>query len=1071
MCSSSLTALHLALESIRRGECDAAVAGGVNLTPHPHKYLMIGQGGFAATDGRCRSFGRGGDGYVPAEGVGAVLIKPLALALADGDRIHAVIKASALNHGGRSTGYTVPNPRAQGAVIRRALDAAGWSPSKVGYVEAHGTGTVLGDPVEVAGLTQAFADGGAATGRRCPIGSVKSNIGHAESAAGIAGLTKVILQLKHRTLVPSLHSGELNPNIDFERSPFRVQQELEAWPRLRSDDGGEEPLRAGLSSFGAGGGNAHILVEEWRDKRGPRPSAGSQLFLLSARDSERLREYARRWIDFAEAQPAAHDHEPSLSDAAFTLQVGREHMGARLAAVVGSWEELAARLRAWSDGAQDSAPLDEVSQEKAEELYAARRLDELAALWERGLDISWEKVRRHDAGGRVSLPLYPFAAEQHWVSFESEALAAVTRHFNGKSDGASAAPSSANGKDAADVRHVGVGEASERNYYVEAFWKPSPLGVEAGRDSEGGGGELLVLAADDSWRDLLGPLMQGADGESSRTVVLRAGRVYEKNEHGFTVDPGSGEDFRRVFAELERENRLPERAVFFAPRGGPDESPDVIRRRVRDGLHQLLLLTQAHMSLRLARRLRLLYVYAGPDAANAAVGGFVRTLREENPFYRYKAVCVDGLSAADAATRLRLEFAADDFPEVKLTDGVRHVRHGRNYEPNGALTPPPLKERGVYLITGGAKGIGLLFADHLARKYRARLVLVGRSELSAAARAEFGEWLSLGAEVVYLRGDVSRDEDVRRLLASARERFGRIDGIIHSAAVLNDGFILTKRLADFDAVLAPKVYGTVALDRESACDALDFFVCFSSVVGVLGNVGQSDYAFANAFMDRFVEARERRRRAGERSGVSLSINWPLWQQGGLQTSKGVNVRSGLRLLPLPVADGVAAFELLLRSGRSQMSVLYGDAEFVGDIYRDLGLEVCSEGDGMSDETNGRAAEAMPTTAAADDDFEKRALKHLAALIAGPTKMDPARMDADAKFADLGLDSVIVLHIIGELEEASGRAAQNALPRIRDAPRVDALPDRASPARRLAHARRAPGGRGRSGEPASSSGSS
>ncbi|NEC22279.1 beta-ketoacyl synthase N-terminal-like domain-containing protein, partial [Streptomyces parvus] len=198
-CSSSLTALHLACESIRRGECELALAGGVNVSVHPQKYLQLAQGQFLSADGRCRSFGEDGSGYVPGEGVGAVVLKPLARARADGDHIHGVIRATVLNHTGRTSGFTVPSPAAQGELIRAALDRAGWDPATVGCVEAHGTGTALGDPIEVEGLRQAFADGRAAEGS-VALGSVKSNIGHLESAAGVAGLTKVLLQLRHGEL-------------------------------------------------------------------------------------------------------------------------------------------------------------------------------------------------------------------------------------------------------------------------------------------------------------------------------------------------------------------------------------------------------------------------------------------------------------------------------------------------------------------------------------------------------------------------------------------------------------------------------------------------------------------------------------------------------------------------------------------------------------------------------------------------------------------------------------------------------------------------------------------------------
>src|SRR5699024_8642132 len=180
------------------------------------------QGEFLSSKGRCESFGEGGDGYVPGEGVGSVLLKPLAQAVEDGDHIYGVIKGTAINHGGKTHGYTVPNPNAQTEVIQQALRQAKVDPKTIDYIEAHGTGTALGDPIEITGLTKAF-EASDEEQQYCAIGSVKSNIGHAESAAGIAGISKILLQLKHGQLVPSLHSKVLNKHIDFASTPFEVQ--------------------------------------------------------------------------------------------------------------------------------------------------------------------------------------------------------------------------------------------------------------------------------------------------------------------------------------------------------------------------------------------------------------------------------------------------------------------------------------------------------------------------------------------------------------------------------------------------------------------------------------------------------------------------------------------------------------------------------------------------------------------------------------------------------------------------------------------------------------------------------
>ncbi|MFD0395914.1 ketoacyl-synthetase C-terminal extension domain-containing protein [Streptomyces nogalater] len=238
-----------------------------------------------------------------------------------------MIRGTAVNHGGRTSGYMVPNPVAQGELVAAALRDAGVEPHSIGYLEAHGTGTALGDPVEISGLARAFAGVEAGT---CPIGSVKSNIGHLEAAAGLAGLTKVLLQLRHRRLVPSLHAEQLNPDIDWSRSPFAVQHESAPWPARRTADGTPVPRRAGLSAFGAGGANAHLVIEEYLPEPTAEPirPAGPQLFTLSARDEQRLTELARRWAEFL-----TRPELPPFADLAHTTQSGREPLRERLAVV------------------------------------------------------------------------------------------------------------------------------------------------------------------------------------------------------------------------------------------------------------------------------------------------------------------------------------------------------------------------------------------------------------------------------------------------------------------------------------------------------------------------------------------------------------------------------------------------------------------------------------------------------------------------------------------------------------------------------------------------------------------
>lgn len=432
MCSSSLTAIHLACQSIQQGECEVALAGGVNVSIHPNKYLMLAQGKMLSSKGRCQSFGQGGDGYVPGEGVGAVLLKPLSKAIVDGDYIYGIIKATAINHGGKNNGYTVPNPNAQASLIGRVFRNSGINPRTISYIEAQATGTSLGDPIEIAGLNKAFQEY-TKDKQFCAIGTAKSNIGHCESASGIAGVTKVLLQLKNCQLVPSLHSKTLNPNIDFTNTPFVVQQELTEWKRPLI--GGQEVARrAGISAFGAGGSNAHVVIEEYISKEVKRSpitinTLNPAIILLSAKNKEQLKEQVQRLLTAIQEEQFS---DLSLADMAYTLQVGRDAMEERLAVIVRSIKELEGKLMAFVEGEDDIEDLhqgqikrnkesvatfmaDEDLQEVVEKWIQRKQYPRLLEFWVNDFSIDWNKLYQNNKPCRISLPTYPFAKERYWV--------------------------------------------------------------------------------------------------------------------------------------------------------------------------------------------------------------------------------------------------------------------------------------------------------------------------------------------------------------------------------------------------------------------------------------------------------------------------------------------------------------------------------------------------------------------------------------------------------------------------------------------------------------------------------
>jgi acyl transferase domain-containing protein/acyl carrier protein len=321
-CSTSLVAVHMACQSLRNGECDMALAGGIRIVTPPRQGYLYERGGIAPSDGHTRSFDAKANGSILGNGVGLVCLKRIEDALADGDHIHAVIKGSAVNNDGSlKAGYTAPSVARQADAILAAIDNAGIQPESISYIEAHGSATELGDPIEVAALTKAFR---ARTTKKnfCPIGSVKSNFGHLDRAAGVTALIKTTLSLENKQIPPSINFDESNPQIDFANSPFYVNTDLAEWTR------NGEPRRACVNSLGMGGTNAHVIVEEAPPVEPSSEGRPWQLLLLSAKTEAALDAATERLVDHLVEHP-----ELNLSDVAYTLQVGRRALEFRRALV------------------------------------------------------------------------------------------------------------------------------------------------------------------------------------------------------------------------------------------------------------------------------------------------------------------------------------------------------------------------------------------------------------------------------------------------------------------------------------------------------------------------------------------------------------------------------------------------------------------------------------------------------------------------------------------------------------------------------------------------------------------
>jgi acyl transferase domain-containing protein len=439
-CSSSLVALHMACQSLRNGEAETAIVSGVNLVLSPLATVSLTKAGFCSATGEIRAFDAGANGYVRSDGAGAIVLKPLSAAQRDGDHIYAVVRGSAVNHNGTSNGLTAPRAEAQEAVVREAFEHAGLDPRRARYVEAQGTGTAIGDAIEAAALGRVMAGG------KCRIGSVKTNIGHCELASGMASLIKVALAIEHRFLPASLNFDTANPNIPFESLPLKVQTQSSPWPEANTQpqptmegDGetspGEDLLIAGVSSFGFGGTNAHVVVSSERvaadttdtgsGHRSQEVSAPDAWpLLLSARSQPALHALAARYVAWL---PSSNS---SLEDICYTSLAGRDHHSCRLAVVVRSRDEAILCLQAFLQG--EDCPEVFVSATSAQSRLevptngALQRADasrsparQLAQAYVSGAEVSWSQLFGLAAtttpGRKVRLPLYPWQKRRLWI--------------------------------------------------------------------------------------------------------------------------------------------------------------------------------------------------------------------------------------------------------------------------------------------------------------------------------------------------------------------------------------------------------------------------------------------------------------------------------------------------------------------------------------------------------------------------------------------------------------------------------------------------------------------------------
>ncbi|MEV4517118.1 SDR family NAD(P)-dependent oxidoreductase [Dactylosporangium sp. NPDC049525] len=864
-CSSSLVALHRAVCAITLGHCSAAVVGGVNTIVEPIMHVGFAKQGMLSPNGRCRSFGAGADGYVRGEGVGMLYLRRLSDAERDGDHIYGVIRGTAENHGGRAQSLVAPNLRAQADLLTAAYRRAGVDPRTVGYIEAHGTGTALGDPIEVDALKSAFRelyrDRGAEPGpAHCAIGSVKSNIGHLELAAGVAGVIKVLLQMRHRTLVRSLHCDEVNPYVRLDGSPLHLQRSTSEWVAPRDEQGRELPRRAGVSSFGIGGVNAHVVLEEYVTPARRTPARPVYPIVLSARTEQRLDERVRQ---LSAALDAGEHTDADLPDLAYTLQAGRDAMDCRLAFTVRDTADLAARLRDWTAGRRDGVHTGHARRDRAElarhsegdrdggqsrAWLAEERYDALLPLWVKGLRVDWDALHEGTRPARLRLPTYPFATDRYWVSPRPAPADPAPA-----TDRAEPAP-----VPAADRPEPGQGDG-ERTLLLHTVWEPlapvTPPQAPAGRTVLAGG--------------------TPAQRDALRAAIADLG----------TLDLAPGDPVDDIAARLDGPDPIG-RLIWCPPAGPADPALDEqTLTAARDGVHLTFRLVKALRRNGYGDRpLDLIVLTRGAQPTTAAqparpgaagIHGFVGVLAKEHPAWRVRLLDLD--PGTDSGTDPGPDLAELLAVPADPQGGSVARRGGQWLRPRLlpvtglAAEGPAYRPGGVYIVVGGAGGIGRVWTEHVQRTAGAQVVWVGRRPADDTIRAEQDRLARSGPRPDYISADAADRAQLERVRQEVLERHGAVHGVVHSAAATADRTVALLEEAELGVALRAKADVSVRIGEVFGRDELDFLLFFSSFASFVRLPGAAGYTAGSAVEDAV--AHHLRRTAGYPVKV---VHWGYW---------------------------------------------------------------------------------------------------------------------------------------------------------------------------------------------------
>ena len=1002
-CSTSLVAIHLACQAILNGECDMALAGGVTVSNLNNIGYLYQEGMVASPDGHCRAFDARAKGIVGGNGAGIVVLKRQQEAIAHGDHIYALVKGSAVNNDGiRRAGFTAPSIEGQANVIKMALQAAEVDPETIGYIEAHGTATALGDPVEIEGLKLAFNTGKKAF---CALGSIKTNVGHLDTAAGAAGFIKTVLALKHRLIPPTLHFQNPNPTIDFIDSPFYINSKLSVW----ENPGGKYPRRAGVSAFGIGGTNAHVILEECSEGTGGLAPLSNQLILLSAKTKtalERMKENLAKYLKENE-NPAVN-----LANTAYTLQVGRNTFKHRWMAVCLNRDEVLEALTSPGAGELHVVSTEEESTaiEPIQPAPDKPSLLQTGRLWLHGHNPDWKTFYSREKRSRVPLPTYPFEGQHFPIA------SALINLRAGKLKN----PQETQTIDGSDIS----------NWCYLPTWKRSvfypPKRIKNHRKFS-----WLVFGNELS---LSQRLVEKLEQDNQQVTIGKAGERFSQSNQQknlYTLNPRERRDYEAFFNELHSQGKIPDKIVHLwsvTNEANPRLTRESFDRAQYMGFFSLLYIAKTIAKLNISSDIDIILV---TDHLQEVLGekalcpekapglGLLKAIPQEFPGLVTRAIDIlvpgPGSSEETELIDTLLEEFTTNPPEplVAYRDNQRWLQV---FEPF-PLAPEleaeaEFRKQGVYLITGGLGFIGFIFSKLFARESGARLILTGRSPFPG--REEWDTWLKnheeshpvslkikklqqlerMGAEVLYLQADAADPVQMRQAITRAEAAFGPINGVIHAAGIIEGKSMRTiQELTDEDCRLQfeTKVYALMVLDELFKEKEPDFFWVMSSISCVLAGLGFGAYASANLFMDAFIKKHNQWN--GKRNYWS-SLNWD-----GMREDWSLSL-----------------FKRMFALGRVDQIVASVGGNLQGRIDRWIKLKPVREAQESGGVEKGKAAPAHPRPALSTDYVPPRDPTEAKVANIWKSLLGYDEIGVHDDFLELGGDSLKSITVISKIHQ-------------------------------------------------------